>query len=274
MMAEATNRKGKVATMQAERGWRAWQAVIVLTMLLAGAVLLGGCTSTRNLSETEAQARYRAITEAVRLEQIKSGSPVVADFLSNVPKSGAAGYTQVQRVVRNPDGSVLLVNGQPAMEGGVAVGLLNSMRDFGNVNQAWLVLGGWARNPLTGEVSRDATLDGLFAYVTGPGFGSNVDPEFAAVWADAPAKEKQAAADAVARALEGRKGLLVEGVTAAGEVAKGVLREVYRATPVGAATAAVEALIEQSGGSKIPVTITEPFHTLPSAAATPATPTP
>jgi|GEM_PF-3063730 len=233
----------------------------------AGLLILAvaGCKSTRTLSQTEAQARLVTVTEQVRLEQVRSGSPVVADFLGNVPKSGAAGYTQVQRVVRNPDGTPLLLpDGMPAMEGGVAVGLLNSMRDFGNVDQAWLVLGGWARNPLTGEVSRDATLDGMFTYVTGGGVASAVNSEFAAVWAQAPAAEKAAAAEAVRQALEARKGMIVEGITATGEAARGILREVYRATPAAAGLAAVEVLLD-ADGRQIPATITEPFRTFPAA---------
>lgn len=238
-------------------------AAAAAVLLLAAAVT--GCRTTRNLSQTEMQARLATLTEQVRLEQVRSGSPVVADFLSNVPKSGAAGYTQVERVVRNPDGTpLILADGRPAMEGGVAVGLLNSMRDFGNVDQAWLVLGGWARNPLTGEVSRDATLDGMFTHVSGGGFGSTVNREFAAVWAAAPAAEKAAAAEAVRLALEARKGLIVEGIAATGEVARGVLKEVYRATPAGAGLAAVEVLLD-AGGREVPATVTEPFRTLPSA---------
>jgi hypothetical protein len=239
-----------------------------LGVLCAGMMLMGtaGCRSTRSLSQTEMQAHLATVTEQVRLAQVQSGSPVVADFLSNVPNSGAAGYTQVKRVVRNPDGTPLILpNGQPAMEGGVAVGLLNSMRDFGNVDQAWLVLGGWARNPLTGEVSRDATLDGMFTYVTGGGVDSTVNSEFAAVWAAAPAAEKAAAAEAVRMALEARKGMIVEGITASGEAARGILREVYRATPAGAGLAAVEVLLD-SDGAQIPATVTEPFRTLPSSA--------
>ena len=115
---------------------------VALVIAGAGMLMLAatGCKSTQTLSQTEMQARLATLTEAVRLEQVRSGSPVVADFLGNVPKSGAAGYTQVQRVVRNPDGTPLILpDGKPAMEGGVAVGLLNSMRDFGNVDQAWLV---------------------------------------------------------------------------------------------------------------------------------------
>ncbi|MBT4819475.1 MAG: hypothetical protein HON70_27450 [Lentisphaerae bacterium] len=237
-----------------------------LVIAFAGMLMLAatGCKSTRTLSQTEMQARLAAVTEQVRLAQVRSGSPVMADFLSNVPDSGAAGYTQVKRVVRNPDGTPLILpNGQPAMEGGVAVGLLNSMRDFGNVDQAWLVLGGWARNPLTGEVSRDATLDGLFTYVTGGGVASTVNSEFAAVWAAAPAAEKAAAAEAVRLALEVRKGMIVDGITATGEAARGILREVYRATPAGAGLAAVEVLLD-SNGQQIPATVTEPFRTLPS----------
>jgi hypothetical protein len=240
-----------------------------LVIACAGMLMLAatGCKSTQSLSQTEMQARLATLTEAVRLEQVRSGSPVVADFLGNVPKSGAAGYTQVQRVVRNPDGTPLILpDGKPAMEGGVAVGLLNSMRDFGNVDQAWLVLGGWARNPLTGEVSRDATLDGMFTYVTGGGVASTVNSEFAAVWAEAPAAEKAAAAEAVRKALEARKGMIVEGITATGEAARGILREVYRATPAGAGLAAVEVLLD-ADGQQIPATVTEPFRTLPSAAA-------
>jgi hypothetical protein len=240
-----------------------------LVIACAGMLMLAatGCKSTQSLSQTEMQARLATLTEAVRLEQVRSGSPVVADFLGNVPKSGAAGYTQVKRVVRNPDGTPLILpDGQPAMEGGVAVGLLNSMRDFGNVDQAWLVLGGWARNPLTGEVSRDATLDGMFTYVTGGGVASTVNSEFAAVWAEAPAAEKAAAAEAVHKALEARKGMVVEGITATGEAARGILREVYRATPAGAGLAAVEVLLD-ADGQQIPATVTEPFRTLPSAAA-------
>mgnify|MGYP001246061491 CR=1 FL=1 len=247
-------------------GWTKRMAALLVAV--AGTVLMAaaGCKSTRNLSQTEMQARLASLTEQVRLAQVQSGSPVVADFLSNVPKSGAAGYTQVQRVVRNPDGTpLLLADGRPAMEGGVAVGLLNSMRDFGNVNQAWLVLGGWARNPLTGEVSRDATLDGLFTYVSGGGFGSTVNSEFATVWAQAPAAEKAAAAEAVRKALEARKGLIVEGIAATGEAAKGILREVYKATPAGAGLAAVEVLLE-AGGKQVPATVTEPFLTLPTSA--------
>jgi hypothetical protein len=237
-------------------------------LVIAGAGMLmlaaTGCKSTQSLSQTEMQARLATLTEAVRLEQVRSGSPVVADFLGNVPKSGAAGYTQVQRVVRNPDGTPLILpDGKPAMEGGVAVGLLNSMRDFGNVDQAWLVLGGWARNPLTGEVSRDATLDGMFTYVTGGGVASTVNREFAAVWAEAPATEKAAAAEAVRKALEVRKGMIVEGIAATGEAVRGILKEVYRATPAGAGLAAVEVLLE-SGGKEVPATVTEPFRTLPS----------
>lgn len=231
----------------------------------AGMLMLAatGCKSTQNLSQTEMQARLATLTEQVRLEQVRSGSPVVADFLGSVPKSGAAGYTQVQRVVRNPDGTPLILpDGKPAMEGGVAVGLLNSMRDFGNVDQAWLVLGGWARNPLTGEVSRDATLDGMFTYVTGGGVATTVNSEFAAVWAQAPANEKAAAAEAVRKALEIRKGMIVEGIAATGEAVRGVLKEVYRATPAGAGLAAVEVLLD-SGGKEVPATVTEPFRTLP-----------
>lgn len=236
-------------------------AVAGAAMLLVAAT---GCRSTQSLGQTEMQARLATLTEAVRLEQVRSGSPVVADFLGNVPKSGAAGYTQVQRVVRNPDGTPLILpDGKPAMEGGVAVGLLNSMRDFGNVDQAWLVLGGWARNPLTGEVSRDATLDGMFTHVSGGGVASTVNHEFAAVWAEAPAAEKTAAAEAVRKALEVRKGMIVEGVAATGEAVRGILREVHRATPVGAGLAAVEVLLE-SGGKQVPATVTEPFRTLPS----------
>lgn len=245
---------------------------IVVSCICAAALILlclaaGGCTSTRNLSQTEMQARVASLTEQVRLAQIQSGSPVVADFLSNVPKSGAAGYTQVKRVVRNPDGTVLLLpDGTPATEGGTAVGLLNSMRDFGDVQQAWLVLGGWARNPLTGEVSRDATLDGMFTYVTGSAVGSTVSPQFAEVWAKATPAEKTAAAEAVKVALEARKGMLVEGLTAAGTVATGILKEVYRATPAGAGLAAVEALIAVDG-QDTPVTITAPYVTMPTADA-------
>mgnify|MGYP000945143851 CR=1 FL=1 len=239
-----------------------------MALAIAGAGMLmlaaTGCKSTQSLSQTEMQARLATLTEAVRLEQVRSGSPVVADFLGNVPKSGAAGYTQVQRVVRNPDGTPLILSdGKPAMEGGVAVGLLNSMRDFGNVDQAWLVLGGWARNPLTGEVSRDATLDGVFTYVTGGGVASTVNREFAAVWAEVPATEKAAAAEAVRKALEVRKGMIVEGIAATGEAVRGILKEVYRATPAGAGLAAVEVLLE-SGGKEVPATVTEPFRTLPS----------
>ena len=126
------------------------------------------------------------------------------------------------------------------------------------------VLGGWARNPLTGEVSRDATLDGLFTYVTGGGVATTVNSEFAAVWAGAPAVEKAAAAEAVRLALDARKGMIVEGITVTGEAARGILREVYRATPAGAGLAAVEVLLD-SNGRQIPATVTEPFRTLPSA---------
>ena len=94
-----------------------------------------------------------------------------------------------------------------------------------------------------------------------------MDAEFAAIWAGAPAKEKQAAADAVAKALEARTGLLVEGITAAGEVATGVLKEVYRATPVGAASAAVGVLLEKSTGEQVKASVVEPFQSLPESAS-------
>jgi hypothetical protein len=60
--------------------------------------------------------------------------------------------------------------------------------------------------------------------------------------------------------------MIVEGITATGEAARGILREVYRATPAGAGLAAVEVLLD-ADGQQIPATVTEPFRTLPSAAA-------
>ena len=81
----------------------------------------------------------------------------------------------------------------------------------------------------------------------------------------AEASEKAAAAEAVRKALEARKGLIVEGIAATGEAAKGILREVYKATPAGAGLAAVEVLLE-AGGEQVPATVTEPFLTLPSSA--------
>jgi len=176
----------------------------------------------------------------------------------------------VRKVLRTPDGTpVLLPDGRPAFEGGTAVGLINSMRDFRDVEEAWLVLGGWSRNPRTGEVSHDASLDGVFTYVAGEEVNSGVDADFAAVWARAPAREKAAAAEAVRQALAARKGMLVEGITAAGETTRGILREVRAATPVGAGRAAVEVLLEDDAGQPVPATVTEPFRSLPRTAPTP-----
>ena len=96
-----------------------------------------------------------------------------------------------------------------------------------------------------------------------------MDSDFAAVWAGATATEKAAAADAVAKALEARKGLAVEIITATGDKAVGVLKEVYRGTPTGAALAAVEVLADV-GGKDVKGTVIEPFGTTPDG--TPAAP--
>jgi hypothetical protein len=237
-----------------------------LLILFCVILLIAGCKSTNNLSQTEMQARLATLTEAVRLAQIKSGSPVVADFLSNVPKSGAAGFTSTKRALRNPDGTPLVLNGVVQYEEGTAVGLSNSMREFGAVDKAIFVLGGWAPNWLTGDGAKDCTVDGLFLYIESPGGSSGLDAEFAAVWAQATADEKMAAANAVRLSIEARKGLIVEGITATGAAVVGVLKEVYKATPIGAASAAVEVLLE-ANGKRTEATITEPFNTLPASAS-------
>lgn len=252
---------------------RAWQKavgqIVAMLAIIVLAVQVAGCKSTRNLSETEMQARLRTVSEAVRLAQIQSGRPVIADFLSSVPKSGAAGYTSSKRAVRDKDGQPVLLNGVVQFEEQLAVGLANSMREFGAVNEAYFVLGGWGVNPKTGDIQTNATVDGLYLWLTGPGGSSGLDSEFASVWANATPAEKTAAANAVKLAVEARKGLIVEGITAAGEVAKGVLKEVYSATPLGQAAAAVQVLLEKLDGSgTVAATITEAYTTLPASGCT------
>lgn len=248
---------------------KAWlsAAAMVLAVILIGCTTCG-CKSTRNLSQTEMQARMATLTEQVRLAQIKSGSPVVADFLSNVPKSGAAGFTSTKRALRNPDGTPLVLNGVVQYEEGTAVGLSNSMRDFAAVDKAIFVLGGWAPNWLTGDTAKDATVDGLFLYMESSNGTTGLDAEFAAIWAAAPAKEKEAAAAAVAKSYEAMKGMVVEVTTAAGTQAQGILKQVLKATPYGAASAAVEAIVTVATDGKnedVQGTIIAPFTTLPAA---------
>lgn len=264
----STNKRNQTMERLAGAILKALPALLVL--LLIGCTTCG-CKSTQNLSQTEMQARLATLTEQVRLAQIKSGSPVVADFLSNVPESGAAGFTSTKRALRNPDGTPLVLNGVVQYEEGTAVGLSNSMREFGAVDKAIFVLGGWAPNWLTGDTAKDATVDGLFLYMESPGGGTGLDAEFAAVWAAAPAQEKEAAAAAVAKSYEAMKGLMVEVTTAAGTQAQGVLKQVLKATPYGAASAAVDAIVTVAKDGKtedVQGTIVAPFTTLPG----PATP--
>ena len=114
-------------------------------------------------------------------------------------------------------------------------------------------------------------LNGLFAYFCGDLMTSGPNAEFAEKWTNAPVAEKQAAADAVAKSLGAWKGLVVEGVTAAGVTVTGVLKEVMKATPVGTAGAAVDAIITLAKGTAaqedVKAVITAPFVSLPAKCA-------
>lgn len=246
-----------------------WTAVCLLALV---SVMLASCKSMGigSLAKSQEQAKLESVTAAAREAAAARGDVVLADFLANVPKSGASGFTLRDKVVRDPTTGqpVLDQDGYVQYEKVLGVGLVNSMREIGGLQTAYLMLGGQAINPITGDIKPGPYVNGLFLYFTGQ-IESKLDSEFAAVWADAPAKEKQAAAEAVAKGLTAWKGLIVEGVTAGGQQITGILKEVIKATPAGAASAAVDVLIE-AAGKTTPATITAPFVSLPTTAATDA----
>ena len=233
------------------------------------ALMASGCSTTaeKNLSQTREQARQQGVTEGVRMAMVEKGTSQVADFLSNVPESGAVGYAENTRLrvdpatggfAKNPDGSYV-------MEKAVAIGKSNSMREIdmpaGQV-ELHLVLGGMARNPKTGDFSDGGAMDGLWLWITAGGLSSGLDTDFAAVWANAPAAEKLAAAEAVAKAITARIGGWETVIDATGRTVKGILKEVGKSTPIGAGLAAVEVLLDD-GGTDVTGTIVERFAGMP-----------
>jgi len=253
------------------RGFSLIELLVVIAVVAVLAAMVTGCSLRRSvgtLAESQQQAQLATVTEDVRLAAAARGDVLFANFLSEVPKlGGAAGYTERREPLKNPDGSYLLdENGNVQYGHCVAIGLCASMRDIAGFDEAMLVLGGQAINPKDGKIEPGPYLNGLFAYLTGKGVSSGPSAAFAKVWADATVGEKQAAADAVARSLEAWKGLIVEGVTATGEQARGVLKEVLRATPAGVAAAAVDVVLQTVDGKRQEATITAPFVSVPASA--------
>lgn len=253
--------------------WNLWAVVLVAALAMGCCTGCGMRRSLGSLSRSQEEAKLETVTEQVRLAAANRGDTLMADFLAHVPKNGgASGYTERREPLKNPDGTYLLDSKGNVQYGHcTAIGLCASMRDFAGFQEAMLVLGGQAINPKTGQIAEGPYLNGLFAYFTGQTVSSGPNTEFAKVWANAPVSEKQAAAEAVARSLEAWKGLIVEGTTAAGEQVTGVLKQVLKATPYGAASAAVDAVITVASGTKdqkdVPATITAPFVSRPAGAA-------
>jgi hypothetical protein len=237
------------------------------------AVAVSGCKSTENLSETQQQALMAAYNaQAVKLATSKDDDHI-AEFLSAMPESGAVGWAKSERpaygqdglVLKNPDGTIAFITDE-------AIGKSNSMRDFpAGVEEALFKLAGIAVNPKTGEilslggdrsagekVNGLARLEGLSLYMKGNNAGSTMSAKFAQVWADKTVAEKNAAANGVKLALEAKKGMIVEILSATGDVVRGVLKEVSKATPMGAGLAAVEAIVTTADGTEVSGHVVEP----------------
>lgn len=239
-------------------------AMRMVGMLVAAGLVvvsLVGCSSktSRMLAMTDEVARRQAQTEQVLLELAKRGNGVVADALAAMPESGAVGWTKTTRAVRDSKNEPARdPKGDVVFETGEAIGKSNSMRDLGNLEEATMILGGLARNLHTGEVEAGAAFDGFAIYVKGMQISSTMSTDFASVWANASVEEKRAAADAVKAAYEARKGMIVEGINAVGDVVSGTLTQVLRATPYGAGLAVVEA-IATVAGKETGIKIVEPM---------------
>jgi len=246
-------------------------AVFMMVWILTGCSTFGNKANAKQiLAQSELQARLDSVSADVRkLAIAQGGAPVIPDVLSITPEKGAAGASYKGKVARNPDLTPLLVGGKPVFEGSWAIGTSNSMRDVGNMSEAYLVLGGWAVNPKTGNLPDGAELDGLFLYMTGTNASSTMDSTFAAVWANASVAQKQAAADALLKYYQGKKDFVTSVITATGEQVTGIVKEVYSATPVGGAVAAVKALVDVAG-KPVEGTFVAPYTVKPDGTPAPA----
>ncbi len=249
-------------------------ACVVLSMV-TGCAMFGGGKVDALLAASQEQAKRQAVTEAVLMELAKRGNGVVADTLSSMPDAGAVGWAKFRRCIRDADNKPLLdAAGNAQFEESEAIGKSDSGREFDAFTAAQLRLAGIAFDHKTGLINPNAQLEGLALNILGPGTGgSKLNVEWAKVWAGAPAAEKAAAADAVAKSLEARKGLIVDCITAGGVAAKGVLESVGKATPYGLGQAIVD-VVAKVGGVAVPATVVEPFLSLPVEASATAPPNP
>jgi len=266
-----------------DRATRILLHAALLCLMALAASCLAGCKSTsaeQQLAQTRTQAMLVSLTEAVRLKATRNdGPPLAGDTLSNTPELGAAGVTYMGSVAKNPvTGEPILINGVPLYDGGWAIGLCRSMRDFGNVTEGIFGLGVWSRCPkdyTIAGVNTDGVitpqLDGLFLHVKGEGITAGMNSDFAAAWGAATVEEKNAAAAALKGALEARLGGYATIVTDAGAQVQGVLKEVLSVVPVYAGQALVKAAV-MAGTERFEGSMVENFVTLPDGTAATVTP--
>lgn len=247
--------------------------VVAVAMLAQGCAMFGGGKTEQLLAMTETMAKRQAVTETVLMELAKKGNGVVADTLASMPESGAVGWAKFRRCIRDADNKALLDSaGNAQFEEAEAIGKSDSGREFASFTEAQFRLAGIAFDNKTGKIDPNAQLEGVVLNMLGPGTGgSTLNVEWAKVWAGASAAEKDAAANAVAKSLEARKGLIVDCITASGAVAQGVLEEVVSVSPYGIGTAIAD-VVAKIGGTSQAAKVVEAFPVTPQECAVTAGP--
>lgn len=236
------------------------QATMVLTMLLAGVILLTGCASNKKLDQflamTQEQAKRAATTEAVMLKLAERDNGVVPDVLASVEPGSMVAWAYARRCIRDDDNKALLdKNGEAQYEVVQAIGKSRSGREFGSVKRGRLKLAGVAYDFETGKIDPNAILEGSSLEILGETGGSTVNADWARVWGDAVAAEKAAIISGMAVLAKERGAAyavkvealgngLATFVTAAGTVTGTILDKVAVMTPEGLAVQGVKKIIE------------------------------
>jgi hypothetical protein len=255
--------------MKARWGWRAVQAVMVLTMLLAGVILLAGCASNKRvdqlLAQTQVQSERAAATEAVLLKLAERDNGVIPDTVAHVEDGSTVGWAQSKRCIRDKDNNPLLTpDGMAQFETTAAIGKSKSSREFGNITKGTIKLAGVGFDLATGELVPSSILEGVVVHIEGAGGSSTVNAEWASVWGNAVAAEKTAIVSGMAQLATARGAAyavkcealsngLAKFVTAAGEVTGTILSKTIVPTPVELAAAGVtklvQAIVKKADGS-------------------------
>lgn len=210
--------------------------------------------------EQRYQAEIRRLQTVALQQSTDKEDDHLAEALSAMPESGAVGWALHETVITNPDGTPATdKDGNVVKERQEAIGKSNSMREIQSVDAVAFTLGGLPTDPSTGKILSDK-LVGLYLTLKQGGANSGLDADFARVWSERSVAERQAGADAAADYLRTKLEGRAEIINAVGERVSGVLKEVYRATPIGAGMAAVEVLIESEDGGEERGTMAEPLR--------------